>query len=83
MSQSGSNKKRQRTSRKSQGIHGSTRVELSEVDKVILGGGLLDTISEIDCKPWRGTGGYGPPYDPIQAAENKRLYPHLFDQEDR
>lgn len=78
MAQKGSNKKRQRTSRKSQGVVGASHSPLTEVEKALIGKGLVRSIREIDCKPWRGTGGYGPPYDAKQAAENKLLYPHLF-----
>lgn len=82
MSNQKSNKKRQRTHKVSQGLRKSSgSVELTEVQKVIQGGGLLDSIKEIDCKPYRGSGGFGPPFDATQAAENRRLYPHLFDRE--
>lgn len=53
---------------------------LNEVQKVLLGGGLYrnTNVTTKSADPWRGLDGVPSPWDPVQAKENRRLYPHLF-----
>lgn len=80
MSNAKSNRKKQRAHKVSRGIHGSTGVQLSEVQKALLGGGVVAATQHVPHKsPWRGASGFDHPYDARQALENKQLYPHLFE----
>jgi hypothetical protein len=68
---------------KRSGATRNRRTRLSEVQKVLDGGGLLvntgpDALTRAKTEPWKGMDGVYEPYDRIQAEENRRLYPHLF-----
>lgn len=54
--------------------------KLSEVQKVLMGGGLLRHAGKEtkSADPWRGLDGVPSPWDPVQAKLNRKLYPHLF-----
>lgn len=43
--------KSKRTSKRSNGVHGSTRTRLTAVQKVNLGGGQLSSMREIGTRP--------------------------------
>jgi hypothetical protein len=50
-----------------------------EVEKVLLGKGLMRTIKHVPLlKNWRGVGIVREPWSAKNVAENRRLYPHLF-----
>lgn len=71
--------KKKRQHKISQGLHGATRHPLSAVEKVLLDKGQIQSIRHVNClRPWRGVGIVTTPFNPRQAAENRRLYPHLF-----
>lgn len=71
--------KRKRTKKTSRGVHGSTHFPLDPIQRVLLDKGQMDSIRHVDCKVgWRGVGEVKKPFDAKQAAENRRLYPHLF-----
>jgi hypothetical protein len=57
---------------------------LNGVQKVLMGGGVLRNVSRrvdgSDPAPWRLPVTVSQPFDKAQAEENKRLYPHLFDE---
>lgn len=56
------------------------RTPQTELQKVLLGGGLLRNTSRgVDgTLPWKLPQTVHQPYDAAQVQENKRLYPHLF-----
>lgn len=71
---------RARGSQLQTGHSAGPKTRLTEPQKVLLGGGMLDTIEEIwPATPWRGAGLVRYPANPAQAAENKRLYPWIFE----
>lgn len=77
---------RRRAKKTSRGLRrSSASVLLSKVQRVLLGGGLIDAMPEADCSPWRGVAEVreGQEYDKAQVEVNKRLYPHLFAPEKR
>lgn len=79
MSNQKSNSKRQRAHKVSRGENGATRHRLSELEKVLIGKGIAESLRPIPClRPWRGASGFSEPFDARQAAENRLLYPHLF-----
>lgn len=83
MSNAKSNTKKQRTPRTSKGIHGAEKHPLTEVEKALLGKGLVRSTKHIPIKSdWRGASGFNDPWDPKQAVLNKVLYPHLFREDD-
>lgn len=73
--------KKKRAHKVSKGINGATKHPLTEVEKVLAGKGQLDSIREVDSRSaWRGQLQVSdPPWDAEAVAENKRLYPHLFE----
>lgn len=77
--------KKKRTPKTSKGIHGAVRHPLTALERVLLGKGAAQSLQHVECQnPWRGAQAPGiPPFDKAQAAENKRLYPHLFEPERR
>ena len=79
MSNKSGNSKRQRAHKISKGEQGATKHPLSELEKALLDKGLAQRVTPINGKPWRGVAFVGEPYDAKQAAENRRLYPHLFE----
>lgn len=79
MSNQKSNAKRQRAHKISEGKHGATHHPLSEVEKVLLNKGQMQTVRHVEYRtPWRGVGNAAEPFNPKQVVENRRLYPHLF-----
>lgn len=75
--------KRKRTPKRSLGIHGGGgKVTLTRVQKVLLGGGTYASTKPMEtgqfADNWKGLETVRSPWDPIQARENRRLYPHLF-----
>ena len=80
----GSNRKKQRTPKKSKGVHGQRRHPLSGLERALLGKGLIQAHQPIPIhNPWRGVSHVTVPYDAAQVAENRKLYPHLFQGENR
>lgn len=78
----GSNRKKQRTPKKSLGIHGATKHPLGTVEKVLLGKGLIQSFRPAFIKtPWLGVREIERPFDKVQADLNRELYPHLFHDE--
>ena len=77
--------KRKRTHKVSQGVHGSTKTHLTDVQLVLLGKGLAQSLQPVDCRaPWRGTlMPSNPVFNAKQVTLNKVLYPHLFREEGR
>lgn len=74
-----SNSKRQRKHKVSEGIHGATKHPMTEVEKVLLNKGQMQTVRHVEYRtPWRGVGAVTTPFNHRQALENRRLYPHLF-----
>lgn len=77
--------KRKRAHKVSNGVHGATKHPLTPLDKVLAGKGQYASLRHVECKnPWRGMASPATPvFDPEQARENRRLYPHLFDDKAR
>ena len=68
----------------SKGLHGAVRHPLTALQKVLAGKGQIVRLKPPDCAPWRGMENPStPPYDAAQVAENKRLYPHLFSENNK
>jgi hypothetical protein len=54
-------------------------MKLTEIQKVLLGKGMLTTTKPVHCAPWRGMEKpANPPFSAAGVAENRKLYPHLF-----
>lgn len=73
--------KKPRKHKVSAGIHGATKHPLDAVSKVLLGKGLYHRagLSQPSKEGnWRGEERVIRPWNPVQAEENRRLYPHLF-----
>lgn len=80
----GSNRKKQRKPKTSAGVHGATKHPLTELEKALLGKGLMRTMHHVPCKSnYKGVVNVSTPFDKAQVDENKRLYPHLFPPEER
>ena len=60
-------------------------MKLSGLELILLGKGRFASLKHVPCEsPWRGAAKVSQPaFDPAQAAENRRLYPHLFSPERR
>lgn len=62
--------------------HGAPR--LSTVAKVLLGKGMLVNVEKVGKNAYLGaTQPSSPVYNREQIEENKRLYPHLFEEQPR
>lgn len=73
--------KKKRDHKVSKGEHGGGgKVRLTNIEKVLLGKGLLSKSKPVTpiTHPWLGAEGVPEPFDREQARENQRLYPHLF-----
>jgi hypothetical protein len=58
--------------------------DLNPVQKVLMGKGMLVTTERLPGDPWVGMSAPAkPPYNTAQVRENRRLYPHLFEQPKR
>lgn len=84
--------KKKRTPKTSKGVHGGGgrltaphgQPRLSTVAKVLMGKGMLVNVEKIGKNTYLGaTQPSLPVFDKEQALENKRLYPHLFEEQPR
>lgn len=76
---------KKRATKVSKGLHaGAKRHRLTEVGKALLGKGVVASTRHVPCKSnYKGTHIVHVPYNAAQAEENKRLYPHLFPEDER
>lgn len=80
---SGSNSKKKRKQKISKGLNKARKHPLQALQKALLGKGQLQDVPEVECSPWRGVQMVNTPWDAEGVAENKRLYPHLFEDDRR
>lgn len=68
----------------SKGLRKARKHPLTTLEKALLGKGRVQAFEPLGIKSaWRGVGTVVVPFDKAQADENKRLYPHLFSDEQR